>query len=100
MYSVCSICLGVKTVLHIFSFFKKFKCDLFKEGIRKDILVLLTDGVTESRNAAGEMFGIERVEEVLRRSENAERFIERLKAVLKEFCGTFDDDITAIAFDL
>ncbi len=65
-----------------------------------DILVLLTDGVTESRNAAGEMFGIERVEEVLRRSENAERFIERLKAVLKEFCGTFDDDITAIAFDL
>ena len=65
-----------------------------------DILVLLTDGVTESRNAAGEQFGIERVEEVLRRSENAERFIERLKAVLKEFCGTFDDDITAIAFDL
>lgn len=65
-----------------------------------DILVLLTDGVTESRNAAGEQFGIERVEEVLRRSENAERFIERLKAVLKEFCGTFDDDLTAIAFDL
>ncbi len=65
-----------------------------------DILVLLTDGVTESKNAAGEQFGIERVEEVLRRSESAERFIERLKAVLKEFCGTFDDDITAIAFDL
>ena len=65
-----------------------------------DILVLLTDGVTESRNAAGEQFGIERVEEVLRRSENAERFIERLKAALKEFCGTFDDDLTAIAFDL
>ncbi len=65
-----------------------------------DILVLMTDGVTESRNAAGEMFGVERVEEVLRRSENAERFIERLKAVLKEFCGTFDDDLTAIAFDL
>ena len=28
------------------------------------------------------------------------RFIERLKAALKEFCGTFNDDITAIAFDL
>ena len=65
-----------------------------------DILVLLTDGVTESRNAAGEQFGIERVEDVLRRSESAERFIERLKAALKEFCGTFDDDLTAIAFDL
>lgn len=65
-----------------------------------DILVLLTDGVTESKNAAGEQFGIERVEEVLRRSGSAEQFIERLKAVLKEFCGTFEDDITAIAFDL
>ena len=65
-----------------------------------DILVLLTDGVTESKNAAGEQFGIERVEEVLRRSGSAEQFIERLKAVLKEFCGTFEDDLTAIAFDL
>ena len=69
----------------------------YKKG---DILVLLTDGVTESRSPAGEQFGIERVEEVLRRSENAERFIERLKAALREFCGTFDDDLTAVAFDL
>ncbi len=67
---------------------------------RGDILVLLTDGVTESRNARGEQFSLERVEEILRRSANAQRFIERLKASLKEFCGTFDDDITAIAFDL
>lgn len=65
-----------------------------------DILVLLTDGVTESRNAKGEMFGLERVESVLQRSDNAERFIARLKAALTEFCGTFSDDITAIAFDL
>ena len=65
-----------------------------------DILALITDGVTESKNAAGEQFGLERVEEVLSRSENAERFIERLKAALKEFCGTFEDDITAVAFDL
>lgn len=65
-----------------------------------DILALVTDGVTECRNAAGEMFSIERVEEVLARSENAERFIERLKAALREFCETFEDDITAIAFDL
>ncbi len=65
-----------------------------------DILVLITDGVTESRNAAGEEFSLERVEAILQRSENAERFIERLKAALKDFCGTFNDDITAIAFDL
>ncbi len=65
-----------------------------------DILVLLTDGVIESRSPSGEQFSLERVEEILRCSENAQRFIERLKASLKEFCGTFNDDITAIAFDL
>ena len=65
-----------------------------------DILVLITDGVTESRNAEGEQFSLERVEAILQRSENAERFIERLKSALKDFCGTFSDDITAIAFDL
>ncbi len=65
-----------------------------------DVLVLLTDGVIESRNPAGEQFSLERVEAILQRSENAERFIERLKAALRDFCGTFADDITAIAFDL
>ncbi len=65
-----------------------------------DILVLLTDGVIESKSPAGEQFGVERVEALLARSENAERFIERLKAALKSFCGVFEDDITAIAFDL
>jgi len=65
-----------------------------------DILVMLTDGVIESRNAKGEQFSLERVEGVLQKSENAERFIERLKAVLKEFCGAFSDDLTAVAFDL
>ncbi len=65
-----------------------------------DILVLLTDGVTESRNEQGEMFGIERVESILLTSPSSDAFIERLRANLKEFCGNFDDDITAIAFDL
>ena len=65
-----------------------------------DVLVMLTDGIIESRNADGEQFSLERVEGVLQKSENAERFIERLKAALKEFCDTFDDDLTALAFDL
>lgn len=66
-----------------------------------DILVLLTDGVTESRNEAGEFFGIDRVENILLRSSSAQRFIEGLQTELKAFCdGTFDDDLTAIAFDL
>ncbi len=65
-----------------------------------DILVLLTDGVTESKSDAGEQFSLERVEEVLARAENAAHFIEELKKALTAFCGTFDDDITAMAFDL
>ncbi len=65
-----------------------------------DILVLLTDGVIESKNAQGEQFGLERVESILQRSFNAEQFIERLKAALSEFCGSFNDDLTAVAFDL
>ena len=51
-----------------------------------DILVLLTDGVTESRNEAGEQFSLERVEAVLSRSHDAAHFIEQLKGALAEFC--------------
>ena len=70
----------------------------FEKG---DLLVLLTDGVTECMNAQGELFGVERAESVLLQSRNAEDFIGKLKAALQVFCGgNFTDDITAIAFDL
>ncbi len=66
-----------------------------------DMLVLLTDGITECTNAKGEMFGIERAENVLMQSHSAEDFIGKIKAALTVFSGgKFSDDITAIAFDL
>lgn len=66
-----------------------------------DVLVLLTDGVTECANSAGELFGIERAESVLLQSRGAEDFIGKLKTALTVFSGgAFSDDITAIAFDL
>lgn len=66
-----------------------------------DILALLTDGITECANSAGELFGIERVESVLHQSYNAQDFIGKLRSALSVFCGgKFSDDITAIAFDL
>lgn len=66
-----------------------------------DLLVLLTDGVTECKNAKGELFGIERTESVLLQSHSAEDFIGKLKTALTVFSGgKFSDDITAIAFDL
>lgn len=74
--------------------------DRYLEYHRGDILVLLTDGVIESRNPKGEQFSLERVEAILQKSYSAEKFIERLKAALTEFCGSFDDDLTAMAFEL
>lgn len=66
-----------------------------------DLLVLLSDGVIECPNTAGERFGIERVESVLMQSERAEDFIGKLKNALTVFCGgKFNDDVTAMAFDL
>ena len=70
----------------------------FEKG---NLLALLTDGVTECANSAGELFGIERAESVLHQSKNAEDFIGKLRSALSVFCGgKFSDDITAIAFDL
>ena len=66
-----------------------------------DILALVTDGVTECMNGKGEQFGIERTESVLMQSRSAEDFIGKLKTALNVFSGgKFNDDITAIAFDL
>ena len=48
----------------------------FEKG---DVLVLLTDGVTECANSAGDLFGIERAESVLLQSHGAEDFISKLK---------------------
>ena len=68
---------------------------------RGDILVMMTDGVTECTNSAGEQFGIERVESVLMQSHSAEDFIAKIKTALGVFCGgDYSDDVTAVAFDL
>lgn len=69
----------------------------YKKG---DILVLLTDGVTECRNAAGEMFGVEGAIRTLSYARTGEEFIKDLENNLRNFCSELDDDITAIAFDL
>lgn len=69
----------------------------YKKG---DILVLLTDGVTECKNARGDMFGAEGAIKALSVSRTADEFIKNLETALKSFKSTFDDDVTAIAFDL
>lgn len=69
----------------------------YKSG---DVLVLLTDGVTESKNRYGEMFGVDGAIKTLSVSRTGEEFISNLENNLKKFCGELHDDVTAIAFDL
>jgi serine phosphatase RsbU (regulator of sigma subunit) len=62
-----------------------------------DKLLLFTDGVTEARNAAGEEFGEERLQECLRAyaGRNAAELRTVLLNEVREFCaGNFDDDAT------
>jgi len=65
-----------------------------------DILVLLTDGVTECKNGRGEMFGADGAIKTLSYSKTADDFIKNLEYNLKSFCNNLNDDVTAIAFDL
>ena len=66
-----------------------------------DILVLLTDGVTECRGAKGEMFGVDGAIKTLSLAKTAEDFIKNLESTLRDFSPTpLNDDITAVAFDL
>ena len=70
----------------------------YKSG---DILVLLTDGVTECRNDRGEMFGVDGAIKTLSYSKTADDFIKNLENSLRSFSPTpLNDDITAVAFDL
>ena len=69
----------------------------YKKG---DILVLLTDGVTECKNERGEMFGVDKVVRTLSTARTADDFIRSLENNLRSFCNDLNDDITAIAFDL
>ncbi len=68
-----------------------------------DILLLYTDGVTETLNPDGEEFGIQGLSEVLKSSyeEGADAVIEKISAALKAFSGHDQqiDDITLIAVE-
>ncbi|MCG6931483.1 MAG: SpoIIE family protein phosphatase [Desulfofustis sp.] len=61
-----------------------------------DIVVFYTDGITEAPNAEGEMFGVERIEQLLSEHENrsAHAIAEQIKSSVVEFEGPgrqFDD---------
>jgi len=72
------------------------------EFARMDRFLLYTDGVTESANARGELFGRERLQQTLQEEDDDHlEFLDRLFATIREF-GADDspaDDCTAIVLD-
>jgi len=65
-----------------------------------DILVLYTDGVVESMNAAGEMFGVDRLEAVMRsrRRATSRDLVEAVVDATRAFAGRegYEDDFTLV----
>ncbi|TGL87167.1 response regulator [Leptospira congkakensis] len=70
-----------------------------------DRVILYTDGISEARNPAGEMFGDERLSHYITENSanrSADLFADGLLDQVKEFCGKHipDDDITLVVVDL
>ena len=65
-----------------------------------DVLLFYSDGLTETRNAAGELFGIERLADcVQQHGDLAPReLVERIRLAAVEFAGSerFGDDLTCV----
>ena len=68
---------------------------------RNDCLVLYTDGVTETLNAEGDEYGVDRMMQSVRASANdgAQAIVKRIIEDVREFTGSVpqNDDITVIA---
>lgn len=67
---------------------------------RGDLLVFFSDGITEARNPAGDLFGIGRLLEIIRVSSHLEpaELIQAVRAAVTEFCACehLGDDLTIV----
>lgn len=66
-----------------------------------DLLVFFSDGITESRNSAGELYGAERLEEYVRAHSQLEppALVEAIRQAAVAFSesGRLNDDLTSVA---
>ncbi len=66
-----------------------------------DVLFVTTDGITESRNSAGEFFGSQGMVNVLTNLKKDEDPLEKLKTTFTNFTnGNFEDDVSLISIRL
>jgi PAS domain S-box-containing protein len=66
-----------------------------------DLFFFFSDGITEARNAAGEFFGVERLEDFLSRHAELEPavLVEGIRQAVRDFSGSdrLSDDLTSVA---
>jgi PAS domain S-box-containing protein len=66
-----------------------------------DVLLFFSDGITEARNATGELFGAERLEECLASNSQLQpgALVEAIQKAVFTFCGSaqLTDDLTTVA---
>ncbi|MBI3394344.1 MAG: serine/threonine-protein phosphatase, partial [Spirochaetia bacterium] len=67
-----------------------------------DRLVLYSDGLTETNNASGEQFGMERVEKIVadNGAKGAAEIAELLGQTLAGFAHEYTDDVSVVAVEL
>lgn len=66
--------------------------------VQGDSVLLVTDGIIESRNSEGEQFNSGRIEKLLKSSQKGEEILPIVKSAFKEFVNNrYEDDISLIA---
>ena len=64
---------------------------------QNDLLYLITDGILESRNSAGEQFGVNGLENLIKNITSSEDTIEKIQTEFRAFTGNkFEDDVSLI----
>jgi sigma-B regulation protein RsbU (phosphoserine phosphatase) len=63
-----------------------------------DSLILMTDGIIESRNSEGIQFGTARLPEIILNTSSDNNFVEKIKEELEAYTsGKYEDDISLIS---
>jgi sigma-B regulation protein RsbU (phosphoserine phosphatase) len=64
---------------------------------QNDLLYIITDGILESRNSAGEQFGVKGLENLIKNISFTDDTIEKVQAEFRAFTGNhFEDDVSLI----
>ena len=77
---------------------RDFTTDSTLELRRNDVIVLYTDGITQARDSHGEMFGVDRLQDELGRTngESASDIRRRLSDVVQRWTSDREDDMTMV----